>query len=177
MSTTMRVTEPLSFAMALRERESKQLASLRTEAARSGKCALISAALGCGAGCEPGAKNLLAALARGGGAFGGEASLEAAATFVAEVLGAEFLFPFLFCLAASISRAGSSRLLVPPTVAAYDCVVTLEGCPGAPLLGGPEGGRTAAGWGREGSAGVVPLLVQGGVPPYVTGDVGLTVSG
>jgi len=46
VSTTMRVTEPLSLTMALRERGREQFASRRTEAARSGRCAFMSAASG-----------------------------------------------------------------------------------------------------------------------------------
>jgi len=46
MSTTIRVTEPLLLTMALRERGREQFASQRTEAARSGRCAIMSAASG-----------------------------------------------------------------------------------------------------------------------------------
>jgi len=127
VSTTTRVTDPLSLAMALSEWGRELLAWLRTEAARSGRCTLMSAASGWGAGDERGATNILAALARGGAAFGQEASQVAPATFVANMLVAEFLFPFLFCPAACISWAASSRLLVPPTVAASDSVVALRG--------------------------------------------------
>jgi len=46
VSTTIRVTEPLSLMMALRERGREQLASLSTAGAQSGRWAFMSAASG-----------------------------------------------------------------------------------------------------------------------------------
>jgi len=81
--------------------------------------------------------------------------LAAAATFVAEVLVAEFFFLlvvllWLLFLAASTSQAALSNLLVPPTIAAYDCVDSLDECwGGKALVEGPGGAGTAEGWGRD----------------------------
>ena len=46
VSTTIKVTEPLSLMMALRELGREQLACLRTAAAKSGSWAFMSAASG-----------------------------------------------------------------------------------------------------------------------------------
>ena len=46
VSTTIKVTEPLLLTMALSERGREQLASLRMEAARSGRRAFMSAVSG-----------------------------------------------------------------------------------------------------------------------------------
>jgi len=80
--------------------------------------------------------------------------LAAAATFVAEVLVAEFFFLLvvlllLLFLAASTSRAALSNSLVPPTIAAYDCVDSLGGRWGGALVEGPGGAETAEGLGRD----------------------------
>jgi len=154
VSATMRVMEPLSLTVALRERGREQFASSSTEAPRSGRCAFMSGASGLGAGEERGAKNIQAALASGGGALGVEASLAAAPTFVAEVLVAEFFFLLvvlllLLFLAASTSRAALSNSLVPPTIAAYDSVGSLDGGWGGPLAEGPGGAGIAEGGGRD----------------------------
>jgi len=75
--------------------------------------------------------------------------LTASATFVTEVLSDDLFFP-LFFLAAKFSRAASSNLLVPPTMAANNGVRPFEGCGGAPLAGGAWGPETAKGCGRDG---------------------------
>jgi len=99
---------------------------------------------------ERGAKNLLAALASGGGALRGEPSLAAAATFVAEVLVVEFFFRLVVLfLEARTSRAALSNSLVPPTIAAYDCMGSLRGRWGGPLVEGPGQAGTVEGQGRD----------------------------
>ena len=99
---------------------------------------------------ERGAKNLLAALASGGGALRAEPSLAAAATFVAEVLVVEFFFRLVVLfLAARTSCAALSNSLVPPTIAAYDCVSSLSGGWGGPLVEGAGEAGTAEVRGRD----------------------------
>jgi len=115
------VTEPLSLTIAWREQGTEQIASQSTEAARSGRCPFRTGALGWGAEEERGARNLLEALAIGGGAFRGEATLVAAATFLAEVVPVGVFFPLLvllWILAARTSGAAWLNSLVPPTRAA-----------------------------------------------------------
>ena len=73
-------------------------------------------------GTREGQKSVLAARARGGGAFGEDPSVMVSTTFVAEVLAAGLFLPLLFFLAPIFSRAASSNLLVPRTSAANDSV-------------------------------------------------------
>lgn len=67
-------------------------------------------------------KGVLAARARGGGAFGKDPSMMVSTTFVAEVLAGGLFLPLLFILAPILSRAASSNLLVPRMSAANDGV-------------------------------------------------------
>jgi len=62
-------TEPLSLTVQVNERGREQLASLRTEAAMSGKWAAILSASGWGSKVVLEAKNLRTAWGRGGGGF------------------------------------------------------------------------------------------------------------
>ena len=122
---TIKVMEPLSLAMALPERGREQFASQSTAAARSARCPFMSGALGRGAVEERGVRNLLAALAIGGGAFGGEATLVASTSFFAGLVAVRRFFPLLvllLCLAGRTSGAALLNSLVPPTISASDCV-------------------------------------------------------
>jgi len=79
-------------------------------------------------------------------------------TFVAEVLVAEFFFLLvvlllLLFLAASTSRAALSNSLVPPTIAEYDYLDSLDGRWGGALVEGPGGAEIAEGRGRDAWAG------------------------
>ena len=146
VSTTIRVTEPLSLTMALRELEREQFVSRSIEAARSGRCTFMSMASRRGDGEEQGAKNLLVALASGEGALRAQASFIAATTFVFEVLAVGFFLRWLVSfLAARTSQDSLLNSLVPATIAAYGCVGSLGGCAGAPLVEG-LGGAGAGEW-------------------------------
>lgn len=72
MLTTIKVTEPLSLTIAFRGMGREQLAYLSTVAARSGRCAFMSAASGWGAGDKQGAKIFLEHWHRGRGLQGGD---------------------------------------------------------------------------------------------------------
>jgi len=76
-------TEPLSLTVQVKERGREQLASLRTEAAMSGKWAAILSASGWGSKVVLKAKNLRTAWGRGGGDFV-KTSLDVTATEEAE---------------------------------------------------------------------------------------------
>jgi len=76
-------TESLSLTVQVKERGREQLASLRTEAAMSGKWAAILSASGWGSKMVLEAKNLRTAWGRGGGDFI-KASPDATATEEAE---------------------------------------------------------------------------------------------
>ena len=69
MSVPSSDTEPLSLTVQMNERGREQLASLRTEAAMSGKWAAILSASGWGSKVVLEAKNLRTAGGRGGGDF------------------------------------------------------------------------------------------------------------
>jgi len=76
-------TEPLSLTVQVKEMGREQLASLRTEAAMSGKWAAILSASGWGSKVVLEAKNLRTAWGRGGGDFV-KTSLDTTATEEAE---------------------------------------------------------------------------------------------
>jgi len=78
-------TEPLSLTVQVKERGREQLASLRTEAAMSGKWAAILSASGWGSKVVLEAKNLRTAWGRGGGDFV-KTSPDATATEEAEAV-------------------------------------------------------------------------------------------
>jgi len=72
-------TESLSFTVQEQERGRELFASLKTEAAMSGKCAAILIASGCGSRVVLEAKKMRTACGRGGVGFT-KASLDATAT-------------------------------------------------------------------------------------------------
>jgi len=71
------------------------------------------------------AKDLLTALAREGD-FGGEPSLLAAPTFVADGPAVVLFYPLLFLWPAKTSKAALSNSLLPPKIIRYDCVGLME---------------------------------------------------
>ena len=82
-SVTRRVTDPRSLTLVVTARARIRLASLRTQAAMSGKVAAISDACGCSEGEERGAYNLLSAVGSDLGGRGAGTMLLADATLAA----------------------------------------------------------------------------------------------
>ena len=95
-------------------------------------------------------------------AFGEEAFLLAYTTFIAEVLALGLFFPLLFILAAMLSWAASSNLLVPPTIATNNGVGPFGACGGAPLVRRVGGVGTVEGCWREDWAWGAAITCAGG---------------